>query len=279
MKQKRGQSIPLLREPESQPARPLYVQLYRRVREGVLRGTIAPGTRLPSARTLASEEGISRNTVEAAFRQLQAEGFVERRVGAGTWVTEDLPERLLGRRDGRTRRAPASAGSLVKLSERGRELVGNGSRSSEPSDLIFAPCLPAAEAIPAESWNRIAARHLRRSKGSLDAPPPAGLPALREAVAEYLHLNRGVRCTADRVVILNSTQQAMNLAARLLLDPGDVVWLEDPGYLSARRAFRGARAKVHPVAVDDRGMDVAGAVKNAPDARLVYVTPSHQYPM
>jgi GntR family transcriptional regulator/MocR family aminotransferase len=110
-------------------------------------------------------------------------------------------------------------------------------------------------------------------------PPASGLPALREAIAEYLHLHRGVKCSADRVLILNSTQQAINLTARLLLDAGDRVWVEDPGYVGARSAFQGARLRLHPVPVDDDGMDVARGVEDAPDARLAYVTPSHQYPM
>lgn len=287
MKHKRGHSIPFMRVSGSESHRPLYLQLYMRVSEGVLRGVIAPGSRLPSARTLAQEEGVSRNTVEAAFRQLQAEGFVERRVGSGTWVTEDLPERLLRPRTARRRRERIAVDSSeverdpasVNLSRRGQVMNATESEPTLVPGLVFAPCLPGVDTIPVDTWNRIAARHVRNAKRSHGVPPAGGLPALREAVAEYLHLTRGVRCSADRVVILNSTQQAIHLVARLLLDAGDRVWVEDPGYVSARRGFRGEELRLHPVPVDDDGMDVAQGARTAPDARLVYVTPSHQYPM
>jgi GntR family transcriptional regulator/MocR family aminotransferase len=289
MKEAGGHSIPLLREPGKESGRPLYMQLYRRIREGVLEGAIPPGTRLPSARTLAREEGISRNTVEAAFRQLLAEGFVTRRVGSGTWISERIPNRP--RRPSRSPAArppstradgPAAEPAAVPagISARGRRIVEAGAEAPTPPNLLFAPCVPGLDALPLDTWNRIAARSFRGAAGSLLVPPPpAGLPALREAVAAYLHLDRGVRCSADRVVIVNSTQQATDLVARLLLDPGDAVWLEDPGYVSGRRAIVGSGARVVPVRVDGEGIDVAGGEARAPRARLACVTPSHQYPL
>lgn len=288
MKKAGGHSIPLLREPGKESGRPLYMRLYRRIREGVLDGAIPPGTRLPSARTLAREEGISRNTVEAAFRQLRAEGFVVRRVGSGTWISDEIPDRPrrpLRRHTERKRpprRGPASRPAVDPpgLSARGRRMSETGADVPPPPDLLFAPCVPGLDALPLDTWNRIAARSMRDASGSLLVPPPAtGLPALREAVAAYLHLDRGVRCSAERVVIVNSTQQAIDLVARLLLDPGDAVWTEDPGYVSARRAIVGAGGQPVPVPVDGEGIDVAAGEARAPGARLACVTPSHQYPL
>lgn len=285
MKKSRGHSIPLLREPHAAPAQPLYRQLYRRIREGVLNGAIAPGTRLPSARTLAREEGIARNTVEGALRQLKAEGFLVRRVGSGTYVRDDIRADLLKPGQvpsphlaGGTSPRPRTVGA--GLSRRGRQTAASpASITGTPPELTFAPCLPGLEAIPLESWNRIAARQVRRGSASRLAPPPEGLPALREAVAGYLHMDRGLRCAPEQVVILNSTQQAIDLVARLLLDPGDGVWFEDPGYIAARNALLAAGARLIAVPVDDEGLDVSRAASLAPSARLAYVTPSHQYPL
>lgn len=282
-----GHSIPLIRGPGQLTERPLYVRLYRRIRDGVLRGAIPPGTRLPSARTLAREEGISRNTVEAAYSQLRAEGFLVRRIGAGTWVHDDLPKHLLrpsgSRGDGAGSRVWSSGAeppALTDLSLRGRRLAGLGREAPLSPGMTFAPCVPESEAIPLDGWNRIAARRIRRVRSaSLVAPPSAGLPALCEAVATYLHLERGVRCVPEQVVIVNSTQQAMDLIARLLLDPDDAVWVEDPGYIPARRAFAAGGARLVSIPVDDEGIDVDYGVSIAAEARLACVTPSHQYPL
>lgn len=278
-KERGGPSIPLLREPGSGSGRPLYRRLYRRIREAILQGAIPPGTRLPSARTMAREEGISRNTVEAAMRQLRAEGFVVRRVGSGTWVAEDLPARLLRPKTEAAADAPKPTVGSPGLSTRGGRVADAGGEPAFPRGLIFAPCLPGAEAIPLDGWKRIVSRHARKLSGALLTAPPAGLPTLREAVGSYLHMNRGVRCSAERVLILNSTQQAISLACRLLVDAGDAVWMEDPGYISARGALVASGARPVPVPVDGDGVDVAEGARLAPGARLAYVTPSHQYPM
>lgn len=276
--------------PRDANGQPLYLQLYRRIRDGVLQGAIPPGTRLPSARTLARAEGVSRNTVEAAYRQLGAEGFLVRRVGSGTRIRDDLPARLLrplrplsgttGRESPGTAPMDRPAESEPPmLSERGRQIAGAGGGLALPPGMIFAPCVPGLDALPLDSWSRIAARRTRRGSRLLLSPPPAGLPALREAIAAYLHMDRGVRCTAEQIVIVNSTQQGLDLVARLLLDVGDRVWVEDPGYVAARRAFAAAGAVPVPVPVDENGIDVDAGATISADARLAYVTPSHQYPL
>ena len=144
----------------------------------------------------------------------------------------------------------------------------------------LVPCLPALDAFPHATWARFTARRARRGGPDLlcygDA---AGWRPLREAIAAYLGTARAVRCSWEQVVVLSSTQQALSLAARLLLDPGDAVWLEEPGYLGARAAFLAAGARIVPVPVDDEGLDVDAGRAAAPSARLAYVTPSHQYPL
>jgi GntR family transcriptional regulator/MocR family aminotransferase len=279
-----GHSIPLLRDPRDAPGSALHRQLYQRIRDGVLEGAIPPGTRLPAARTLAREEGISRNTVEAALGRLQAEGFVVRHVGAGTWISDRIPARLVPSRTADasydTCGSAAAPPAQPLLSGRGRRVAEANPDPGEPPGLLFTPSGPGLEDLPLSTWNRVTRRRTRERTGELlAAPPPGGLPALREAVAAYLHLDRGVRGTAERVVIVNSTQQAIDLAARLLLDPGDAVWLEDPGYVAARRAFIAAGARTVAVPVDGEGIDVAAGAALAADARLAYVTPSHQYPL
>ena len=300
-KRPRGHSISLLRETATPSDAPLHRLLYDRIRTGVLRGSIPPGTRLPAARTLAREEGVSRNTVEAALRRLKAEGFVTRRVGAGTWISDQIPARLLGgrstrgasvrrairgetapggvRRGERPRRvAPASDPNLLSL--RGTRFSDAEAEPVEPPDHLFAPSAAGLDDLPLRAWNRIARRQIRGSARRLLVPvPPEGMTPLREAIAAYLHMNRGVRCSPDQVLVVNSTQQGIDLAARLLLDPGDAVWLEDPGYLAARRAFVAAGARGVPVPVDEEGIDVRSGTTRAPDARVAYVTPSHQYPL
>jgi GntR family transcriptional regulator / MocR family aminotransferase len=286
-KRARGHPIPLLSVPGERAGQPRYVRLYRRIREGVLQGALAPGTRLPSARTLAREEGLSRNTVDAALAQLQAEGFVVRRVGSGSWISDRIRNEPL--RPSRFSDAEPShptplgfpdVNRPARLSARGRSMAAFEPDGLTQPGLLFTPCTPGVDALPLDAWNRIASRAARRASGSLlMPPPPEGLPALREAVAGHVAMSRGVRCTAERVVIVNSTQQAIDLVARLLLDPGDSVWFEEPGYVSARHALAAAGARLVPVPVDQEGLNVAAGSALSPDARLAYVTPSHQYPL
>ena len=259
-----GQAVPLLSQPPPDGEQPLYLRLYLRIRQAVLDGTMAPGSRLVSSRKLASDEGVSRNTVEAAFRRLEAEGFLTRRVGSGSWISDRVAERTHG--TGLRAVGPSNGTRLSRprLSESGKRLAGAGDDISTPQGLVFAPGGAGLDALPLYSWNRISARLARRASAELlETPPAAGLPSLRQAVASYLRLARGVRCDAENVIIVNSTQQSIDLAARLLLDPGDEVWVEDPGYLSARLRLRGSGARLIPVPVDHEGMDVSAGVARA----------------
>jgi GntR family transcriptional regulator/MocR family aminotransferase len=275
MKQPTGALLPSLQTPLDSGA-PLHLQIYRRIRGAILAGTLAPGARLPSTRTLALDFGVSRTTAEEAFAQLEAEGFLVRRVGDGTYVA--LPE-APAKPVRKTARAPRIAGRR-ELSARGRVLAGQDVCAEPLAVRAFGAGLPALEAFPVDTWNRLLARRIRRSgRELLGYGQPAGYEPLREAVATYLGTSRGVVCSPSQVVILTSSQQALDLASRLLLDPGDAAWMEEPGYPGARAALAAAGARLVPVPVDESGLDVARGEALAPAARLAYVTPSYQYPM
>lgn len=259
---------------------PLHRQLYDGLREAILTGRVRPGARLPSTRTLAADLGASRNTVLAAFGQLLAEGYLEGRVGAGTTVASTLPETLL-RAHPQAARAERP-GRRPRLSRRGALLVSTraalarGASTARP----FRPGLPGLEFFPFDLWSRLIARRWRRvPRQLLDYGDPGGYAPLREAIAAYLREARAVRCETEQVIVVTGAQQAVDLAARVLLDPGDTAWIEDPGYPGARGALIAAGIRLVPVPVDAEGLDVRHGARRAPGARLVYVTPSHQYPL
>jgi len=256
---------------------PMYRQLYFAIRDAILDGRLRPGLRLPASRTLAKELAVARNTVVIAFEQLLAEGYVESRVGAGTYVSETLPEALLAARP-TTGRGTAKAAARM-LSKRGAYLARI--RAMAPSRPVpFSPGLPELDAFPFDVWSRLLARSWRRPPMALLAGgDPAGLRALREAIAGYLGAARAVVCTPDQVVIVSGSQQALDLASRALIDPGDAAWVEDPGYPGIQGALLAAGAELVPVPVDDGGIDIAAGLAMAPRARLAVVTPSHQYPL
>jgi GntR family transcriptional regulator / MocR family aminotransferase len=264
---------------------PAYRQLYEQIREAILSGQLEAGTRLPASRHLAAESGVSRNTVLAAFEQLHAEGYLVGRPGSGTYVANVLPDQMVSPRVPADRR-PGSAPGTSRLSKRGRRLVAAprmplpSLTGTSPAATAFQIGLPAVDEFPIEVWKRLYATRLRDSVRQLMPYGDAtGYRPLREAIAAYVATSRGIRCTADQVVVMSGSQQALELSARLLLDPGDAAWLEDPGYLGARAALISAGARIAPVPVDDNGIDVEVGIEREPDARLVIVTPSHQFPL
>jgi GntR family transcriptional regulator/MocR family aminotransferase len=259
---------------------PLHRQLYDAVRAAVLDRRLVSGTRLPPTRELARELSVSRNTVMLAFEQLIVEGYLVGRVGAGTYVCEELPDATLrpapsGRRSRtasvrarrRAQRSEAIVRSHVSLARRG---------PPRP----FRIGVPDVQQFPFAEWSRIVGRAWRQPPADLLMyGEPAGYRPLREAIAAYAGAARAVRCEADQVIVVSGSQQALDLATRVLTDPGDVVWIEDPGYMGARASLEAAGACVVPVPVDADGIDVGRGVASAPDARLAYVTPSHQFPL
>ncbi|RDD63223.1 PLP-dependent aminotransferase family protein [Ferruginivarius sediminum] len=257
-------------------ATPLHRQLYRQLREAMLAGRLAPGARLPSSRALARELGCARNTVLSAFDQLFAEGYLDGRSGSGTYVSRVLPEGLLPKEA-----SPAEsedAGRRV-LSHRGRTLAALFPvRGERPS--AFEPGVPDTTLFPFELWRRLLTRPWRGDTGALTRHGDAGgYRPLRQAIADYLRGARGLDCDWRQVFVTSGAQQALDIVARLLLDPGEAAWVEEPGYGGLRGALTAAGARVVPVPLDDEGLDIAAGRKTASDARLAVVSPSHQYPM
>jgi len=260
---------------------PLHRQLYERLREAVLSGRLPAGTRLPSSRTLASELGVSRNTVMSAFLQLLAEGYLDGRVGSGTYVADSLPDDLLRAKAGKSR-GPGRVRPGRGLSRRGEALASTpvSTARDRGAPRAFRPGVPALDEFPSRVWGRLAGRIWRRPpRGLLGYGDPAGYGPLREEISAYLGAARAVRCAWEQVIVVSGSQQALDLAARVLLDPGDAAWVEDPGYAGARGALLAAGARLVPVPVDKEGLEVSVGKERAADARLAYVSPSHQYPL
>lgn len=244
-------------------------QLYQALRERILDGRLAGGSRLPAGRDLAALLAVSRNTVTRAFDQLYAEGYIEGRVGDGTYVVE------LG--SARPLKQPPASGvapteALLRLQRNHLAPPVSGAPRA------FRIGVPAFDLFPFEIWARLTARFWRKpSPARLGYGDPAGEPALRELVAAYLRSSRGLNCDPSQVVITCGAQQGISLCAQLLVQPGDRVALENPGYRAAGHAFAVAGAELCGVAVDGEGLDTA-ALAQIEGCRLAYVTPSHQYP-
>lgn len=258
---------------------PLHRQLYEEIRGAIVRGVLAPGERIPSSRGLAEDLRVSRTTVLQALDQLRAEGYLSSLVGSGTRVADVLPESLT--RVG-VPSAQAADGPPGSLSRRGEAVAGIPRAvfrvGAEPR--AFRLGIPGLDLFPRKLWNRLLIRRARlTSVPELDYGRPGGLPTLRETIAAYVASARGVRCRPEQVIVVGGVQHGVAFAARLLLDPGDAAWLEEPGYLAVRSALTAASARIVPVRVDEEGIDVAEGKRRAPDARLVCITPSHQYPL
>ncbi|MEM7033724.1 MAG: PLP-dependent aminotransferase family protein [Chloroflexota bacterium] len=270
---------------DSDSSIPLYRQLYKALRRAILSGQLTAGTQLPSTRLLMQELLVSRNTVINAFEQLIAEGYLEGKSGSGTFVCQVLPDDLFQVDIPSVKPKQSSPKSRAKpsdLSQRGAKLAKASTvlRSSELTSQAFRPGLPALDAFPFKLWERLIIRHWRNASPEyLGYSQSAGYPPLREAIATYLRAARGVTCQASQVIIVAGAQQAIDLAARVLLDPGDAAWLEDPGYLGARGALQGAGVQVVPVPVDQEGLQLEAGLAKAPHPRMVYISPSHQYPL
>lgn len=244
---------------------PIYRQIYLRLKDAILAGQLAPGARLPSARSFAGELQLARGTVEAAYQLLSGEGYVVGHGAAGTFVDPALGHRPTGGQDRRPARPPVAPG-----------VPGRGSGTAPP---LFQMGLPALDAFPRKAWSRLASRCIRSlSSAGLAYPDPMGHAPLRHAIATHLGVARGIACAPDQVFITAGYQGAIGLLTHVLLSPGDEVWTEDPGYFFARDAFKLAGAKPIAVPVDGNGLDVEAGRRRAPGARFAVVTPSHQFP-
>ncbi|HEU0297432.1 MAG TPA: PLP-dependent aminotransferase family protein, partial [Anaerolineales bacterium] len=273
-----------------QPGAPLYQQLYAHMRAAILSGELKRGLKLPSSRALADELGVSRNTVQNAYRQLAAEGYLESVEGSGTFVTRVLPDLLLAAPGDKvpkdSSRAPVGSPGETQFSDHARlqlQATPMPEALPQPSPTRprpFRADVPALDVFPYELWRRLAVRQARRlPRSAFLYQDSAGYLPLREAIAAHIAVSRQVHCLPDQVMIVPGSQGALDLASRMLINSGDSVWMEDPGYPGARGAFIGAGARVVPVPVDDEGLVVDIGVARSNEARLVYVTPSHQFPL
>jgi GntR family transcriptional regulator/MocR family aminotransferase len=261
----------------------LQEQVYFGIRRSILHGFLPPGARVPSSRELATDLGVSRTTTLLALEQLLAEGYLRTRPGSGTFVADELPDELPRSRPSPVRPGPVlPVSSHPPLSRRGALLssLPAAARRVAGPPRPFRIGVPALDLFPFRTWSQLASRRLRSVTASqLDYGSPAGLPALREAIAEHVTSARGARCTADQVLVVAGAQRGVDFASHLLLDHGDPAWVEDPGYPGAWKALTAAGARMIPVPVDAEGLDVTAGRERAPAARLAYVSPSHQFPL
>lgn len=279
-------NIPFIVIDDKNSTVPLYRQIYEAIRQSILGGKFAARTRLPATRLLAQQLGVSRMTVVNAYEQLFAEGYLEGKTGAGTFVAAQLPEEMLQTpASDKNKRALIAQSRHFKLSQYGQRIAKfnvNVVRSQSITKPIpFQNGLTAVDKFPFEIWSKIAQRFYRQAPHKiLGYAEPAGYRPLREAIAVHLASVRGVRCDAEQVIITNGAQQALDLVSRLLLNQEDRVLIEDPCYPEARDVFSSVGAKIIPVPVDEEGLDLtAVAEESRTMARLIYVTPSHQYPL
>ncbi len=262
---------------------PLHRQLYDEMRKAILTGRLRSGHRLPASRELANVMKLSRNTVLAAYDQLLAEGYIESRAGSGTFVAQMIPDAMVPEPPSSVPADPSRAtGEPRRLSRRGLA-IDAAPLTRTTSSLrgnAFRPGLPALDHFPMDVYRRLMDRRLRRASTTMLAyGDPQGYLPLREAIAVHLVASRGARCSAAQIIITSGSQQAMDLAVRVLVNPGDTVWMEDPGYFAARAVLRASEADIVPVPVDREGMNVGMGIARAPNARFVYCTPSHQNPL
>jgi GntR family transcriptional regulator / MocR family aminotransferase len=265
---------------ETERGQPAYVRICDRIRSAITSGSLAPNARLPSSRTLAKDLGVARNTVDWALGQLVADGYIVRRRGAGSFVVPRLPERDAP--PVAWARVPQAKGSAAarRLSERAKALQTYPGHYRSLTAIPFTPSLPPIDQFPRQVWNRLLAREASRAGTDYWAYGASnGLPALREAIAAHASAMRATRCSPDQIIVVTSTQQATELAAKVIAEPGDRAWVETPGYQPALHCFRAAGIHVVGVPVDEQGLDVNAGRALEPRARLAYVTPAHQYPL
>jgi len=247
-----------------QPDTPLYLQLYQRYRDAITTGRLSPGERVPSIRNLASELHVARGTVEMAYQMLVSEGYLVTKGAAGTRVSPQL----------------------ARLPNAGNPPPQHRTSGEQPYQvrqtgniLPFQPGVPALDAFPRKIWSRLSGQTLRMIEATMmNYPDPAGYAPLREAIATYLGISRGIACAPEQVFITTGYQGALELLCRTVLRTGDSGWYENPGYFPGRYALQQMGMTLTPVPVDEEGLQVAAGQQMAPNARFAVVTPSHQSP-
>jgi GntR family transcriptional regulator/MocR family aminotransferase len=266
-------------EIDREAAAPLHKQIYDAYRAAILRGALRPGQQIPSSREFAAEVQVSRFPVLHAYAQLIAEGYFESRVGAGTFVSGSLPEQLLS----------------VERQKNPSAQIPSGPRPIARRSLLFPPVLnspslhgwgafgvhqPAFEQFPFQIWSNLVTHHSRNpSAKAIHYVHPLGSQQFREAICSYLRTARGVNCDAGQVMVVSGSQQALDITARVLFDPGSQVLVEEPGYVLGRTVLAAAGCHLVPVPVDNEGMIISEVIRRRQKARAAFVTPSHQFPL
>jgi GntR family transcriptional regulator / MocR family aminotransferase len=267
----------MLALPPRDGATPAYLWLYAALREAILDGRLPAGAPLPATRELSNQYGLARGTVVNAFELLKSEGYAQARFGSGTYVSSVLPDDLLTiRKPSRSKETPVHHRTL-KLSAFAKRLERLPPLEHRATH-AFRVNLPAIDEFPTTLWSRISSRVLRHATTELLVGcEPLGYAPLRAAIADYLNASRGVKCVPEQIVVVSGVQEALEIVARLIVDPGDVVATEDPGYAGTEHVCRPIGAKVRAIPVDEHGLRVDA--KRLRGCRMVYVTPAHQYPL
>ena len=258
--------------------------LYSALRAAILEGRLHPGSRLPATRDLASQYRLSRGTIVNSVEQLKSEGYVQARTGSGSYVSNTLPDELLQVRSNAKAPPPPRQQQQQRRGIRAQKFSAYAERVHRFPNFAprptraFRPNLPALDLFPTTLWAQVAARRLRKvSTNFLLGCDPLGYLPLRHAVADYLSSSRGVNCVPGQIAIVSGAQEALDLVARLVLNPGDRVCMENPGYIGATAVFQSLGAKISYVPLDEDGMKLGAATLR--NARLVYVTPGPQFPL
>lgn len=263
---------------------PFYRQIYNQIRQAILSGAFKSKMRLPASRLLAQQLGVSRMTIINAYEQLFAEGYLEGKTGSGTFVAAALPEDFFNTPRAEKRNPRRLKTRQINFSDYGEQLSKNDYtvlRHHSPRKFLpFQHGITAYDKFPFDVWSKIAQKwHGKSSPELLGYGDLKGFSPLREAVAAHLASSRGVKCSPEQIIITGGTQSAVDLIARILLERGDAVWMEEPCYRGARDSFLSLNARISHIAVDAEGFDVDKAKRENAAARIVYVTPSHQYPL
>lgn len=262
---------------DSASSNPLHQQVYSQLRWAILSGRLQSGQRIPASRALAKSLGVSRTTITQGYDQLISEGYLQTRPGAGTYVCDQLPEILLATE---TADQPHQTAVDISLSTYGQRVHQSSLRPlRETFEISFRYGQPALDLFPVKLWRKLLSKHCQGPSQWLDyAEDSLGYGPLREAVATYLQQSRAVRCTPEQVIITNGSQQALSLITQLLVNPEDSIAMEDPGYRGARNIFKASGANLLCLPLDQDGLIVDQLMHHGETPRLVYVTPSHQFP-
>lgn len=260
---------------------PLHQQLYEQLRQAILTGRLTPGERIPSTRFLAKSLSISRFTVTTSYEQLLSEGYLETVTGSGTFVCQQIPDNLIESKP--IENIEKNNYLSIKLSKYGETLANtkNVPRIAEPKlQINFRYGTPALSEFPIKQWRKLLSRYCSANLDWLEySTEPSGYKPLRQAITRYLTRSRAVNCQPEQILITNGTQQALDLILRLLISPGETIAIENPGYLSARMIFETHNANILPISVDNSGLIIEELINfSEQNIRLVYVTPSHQFP-